>query len=303
MSDQKQLPSPARQSREQFLATVAAAGKEFGVAAPLSVDRQQVARSVDRVMVSFRQQSAANPTLLECTPASVARAIALSALTGLLPGGPLPDVYLLPQKVAGQQTLDWRISWRGYVTLCARAGYRLRAVHVFDGDEFDYCEGLVPDLTHRPAQDAEQSWDTMRAVYVVAHPVQAGPPVFMVVPRRIIEARRAVSQSRDNGPWRQWPLEMALKAAIRYAVQRGLVPLDDVAAYAHGEDADVIEAPTEQAPAQTRRPTATARDLLLGADEAPADEPPPAPVRRSRRRQEEPPADGFHPSPDEPPQE
>lgn len=265
MSQTPNVPAPAGGPRQQFLATIEKAAHEFASGQPLSVGAQDLKRSIDRVMVAFRQAAAASPDLMQCDPTSIARAIALSALTGLQPGGPLPDVYLLPQRANGRLTCDWRISWRGYATLCARAGYRLRAVEVHEGDTFEYAEGLFPDLKHLPA-GGRNTWDTLQAVYVVAHRVghQHEVPAFMVVPRSTIEARRNASPSRNSGPWQSWPLEMARKAAIRYAIQRGLVPLDDVAAHAYEQDRDTVEAQPAAAV------QATPNTYFIGEDTTPS---------------------------------
>lgn len=235
--------------RQAFLDNIALSAKTFARAMPRSVPDVEINRAIDQVMVAYRQAAMLNPELLSCDPASVARAVALSALTGLKPGGPLPDVYLLPQKMNGRLMCDWRISWRGYATLAQRAGYRLRAVEVHEGDTFEYAEGLFPDLKHLPV-NGTNTWDTLLAVYVVAHRVGAAHevPAFMVVSRSTIEARRNASPSRNSGPWQSWPLEMARKAAIRYAIQRGLVPLDDVAAHAYEQDRETVEAVAADAP-------------------------------------------------------
>lgn len=235
---------PAANPRQQFLATIARAAEEFALGQPLSVSAKDLQRSIDGVMLAYRHAAIANADLMSCVPSSIARAVALSAMHNLRPGGPLPDVYLLPQRMNGQLHCDWRISWRGYVTLCARAGWRVTVELVFDGDDFEWTAGLFPDLKHTPALDCAESYEQLRCAYVVARRIDRPQerPVFMVVSRATLDARRAASPSRNSGPWQQWPLEMARKAAIRYAIQRGLVALDETAAHAFAEDRDMVEA-------------------------------------------------------------
>ena len=60
------------------------------------VGTENGAAAAGRVALAFRQAAQTNDRLYSCEPASVAQAVALSAMTGLMPGGPLPDVYLLP---------------------------------------------------------------------------------------------------------------------------------------------------------------------------------------------------------------
>jgi len=190
-----------------------------------------------RVALAFRQAAQADDKLYACDPASVAQAVALSAITGLMPGGPLPDVYLLPR---GNQ-LQWQVSHRGFARLAARSGIRLRTKAVFESDEFNVREGTDPELKHTPDLNADQSWDTLRAVYVVAH-YPNGERDFVVIRKADIEKRRENSDSfRRSGSrsvWGKWPIEMALKTGIRYAIARGLVPMDDNSATAYQYDGE-----------------------------------------------------------------
>lgn len=190
-----------------------------------------------RVALAFRQSAQANDKMYSCDPASVAQAVALSAITGLMPGGPLPDVYLIPRK----NQLQWQVSHRGFARLAARSGVRLRTKAVFMDDDFSVREGTDPELNHTPNLDAEQSWDTLRAIYVVAH-YPNGDKDFVVIRKADIEKRRANSDSfRRSGSssvWGKWPIEMALKTGIRYAISRGLVPLDADGSTAYQHDGE-----------------------------------------------------------------
>ena len=190
-----------------------------------------------RVALAFRQAAQANDKMYACDPASVAQAVALSAITGLMPGGPLPDVYLLPRK----NQLQWQVSHRGFARLAARSGVRLRTKAVFFDDEFSVKEGTEPELKHVPDLDAEQSWDTLKAVYVVAH-YSNGDRDFVVIRKADIEKRRANSdsfrRSGNQSVWGKWPIEMALKTGIRYAIARGLVPLDSDGSTAYQHDGE-----------------------------------------------------------------
>jgi recombinational DNA repair protein RecT len=75
-----------------------------------------------------------------------------------------------------------------------------------------------------------------------------------VIRKADIEKRRANSDSykrnKNQSPWSQWPIEMALKTGLRYAFARGIVSMDDTTsnAYDHdgrqdaiGEDLKVVE--------------------------------------------------------------
>ena len=188
-----------------------------------------------KVALAFRAAAQSNDRLYSCDPASVAQAIALSAMTGLMPGGPLPDVYLMPRK----NQLQWFISHRGYLKLMSRTGTRIRSRFVLEGEKFEVSEGLNPNIIHEPDLDLEPTWESLKAVYVVAH-CPDGNSDFIVVRKKDIEKRRGNSdawrRNKSTSPWGQWPVEMALKTGIRYAISRGLVSLDEQSAHAFEQD-------------------------------------------------------------------
>ena len=202
------------------------------------------ANAAGQVALAFRQAAQTNDRLYSCDPASVAQAVALSAMTGLMPGGPLPDVYLLPRG----KSLQWQVSHRGFAKLAARNGVRLRTKAVFETDEFRVVEGTEPVLTHVPDLDAEQSWQSLIAVYVVAH-YKDGSKDLVVIRKADIEKRRANSdaykRNKNQSPWGQWPIEMALKTGLRYAFARGIVSMDDTTTSAYEHDG-MQDASTEE---------------------------------------------------------
>lgn len=260
------------------------------------VGPERVREAVARFQLSFRVAAAAAPQLREAPVSAVAEAIALCALTDLKPGGPLPDCYLIPRKSKNPQTgqwdipgLQWMISFRGLRKLAERSGVDLEAVPVFRGEDFTVRRGLTPTLEHNPDYmgTVARTWDNLALVYVVARHRNGRPPTFEVVSRHDIERRRDNSDAykrQKSGPWIDWPVEMALKTAIRYAISRGLVPLDEVGQVAFDADGkqdaiEVIDAPpVVDARQLTSNPTGSdavrARlEELQGS--APANPPPP----------------------------
>jgi len=211
------------------------------------VGPERTKEAMGRFLIAFRVAAAKAPTLREAPPEQVAEAVALCALTGLMPGGPLPDCYLIPRKSKhpsmGQWTvpgLQWMISFRGLRKLVERTGVELEVVPVFRGEEFFVRRGLTPTVEHVPDYmgEVERTWDNLALVYVVAQRGQKAPR-FEIIARADIEKRRDSSDAwkrRKDGPWKDWPVEMALKTAVRYAVSRGLVPLDDIGTAAYQVD-------------------------------------------------------------------
>lgn len=207
-----------------------------------------------RFALAFRSVAMASPQIYDARPQSVALAVAMCALTGLMPGGPLPQCYVIPRKEKNPETnrwdipgVQWMISWRGLKTLVERTGARLRAVPVWKGEEFDIVEGLKPDLRHVRDIDAEGGWEELRACYVVVS-FPDGSHAWDAIGRKRIEARRAASDSYkrdpDSSPWTKWPIEMALKTAVRYCISRGIAPIDETGLDAIAKDDD--EVPTER---------------------------------------------------------
>lgn len=199
-----------------------------------------------RVGLAFQSAAAVNPKLYECSPASVAAAVALSAIYRLMPGGPTPEVYLIPR--GGR--VEWNVSYHGLLKLVNRAGTRISAHLVFEGDTFVYQEGTEPLIQHRPApleyDDYVEDIEHLRGGYVVAR-YPDGSTRFIVIRKARILASRAESDSwkrGKKGPWAKWPLEMALKTLIRTAIRRGIAPLSGDAAAAYG--ARTPEASTAQ---------------------------------------------------------
>lgn len=185
-----------------------------------------------RVAIAFRQAAAVakNPAdLYRCSPDSVAACVALSAATGLMPGGPTPGVYLVPKG----GTLQWWITHRGLMEMAAKAGYIVRSRPVFHGEVFEYEEGATLHVRHVPDLDADHKPDDLRGVLVQVYRAADMTRLDAIyVSRSDIEKRRKSSQMATSGPWKDWYVEMALKTAVKYAAARGSIrfqPADAVA--------------------------------------------------------------------------
>lgn len=181
-------------------------------------------RAGARLALSFAQaasQSKDPSALYRCSGESIAACIATAAETSIYPGGPYPKAYLVPR--GGQ--LQMEITHRGIAALAQRAGYTLRAIPVHIDDPLLRVEfGEV--VEHESDPDVWPSTlDDIRGVYVVMRRIADGATMSRAwVPVSIIRQR---AESRQAGPvWRQWPIEMAMKAAIKYCVARGMIVID-----------------------------------------------------------------------------
>lgn len=232
MTESLQKP-PARElsPKEQYSNYVDRLTTQVIAALPISVRDEDLKRARARFRVAFSAD--AQGSLLECTGESIARAIVLSAMSGLMPGGPKPDIWLIPRKNKWKNNAkeaNWQISYRGFIRLARRAGWDLEPVLVFEGEDFQVTEGTEPSLRHIRNLDVEQSWDTLRYAYVRIFPVGGGRVKVLYLNKAQIAQRRAKAQDQDI--WNEWPLEQSLKTICNYAGNREAFPLDDPARYA-----------------------------------------------------------------------
>lgn len=216
------------------------------------------------VVMAFDTANRRDPKVGQCAPDSVSVALATTISTDLKPGGPMPDCYLIPRQMSYKDAqgnwqkrweLQWMISWRGMVTLARRAGYGLKVVSVHQGDSLAHPDGVLDLLDPRTPRlimgDGDRSYDTLQGVIVVAYRIDDQRTLgWEWVPMSTIESRRAVSDAYRRGagssndrdrasPWFQWPVEMAMKTAVRYAISRALVPVEaDLGAAIARDDAD-----------------------------------------------------------------
>lgn len=187
---------------------------------------QQVAQAVARVALAFAaaHRTARDPGALEaCTDASIGSCIALSALTGLMPGGSHALVYLVPQAARRGEPpeLQWRPTHRGYAALAMEdAGMVLLPVAVYESDELEVTFG---EVSHHTSLD-EQAGDIV-GVYVTVRRAADGVVLSRPwIPRATIERARAMSRAGSKGPWASHYEEMALATAIRWCHGRGMIP-------------------------------------------------------------------------------
>ena len=184
---------------------------------------EEGARASARVGLAFAAavRAAKKPQdLYRCSPESVSSAVAMSALTDLMPGGAMPLVWLIPR--GGE--LQWMPSHRGLTVLAQRCGYIVRAVPVSHADQLEIEMGDVVKHVADP-----DSWPTsvseLRGVYVKITRMSDGASFGAPwLPSEAIAQRR-----KQGGPvWNQWPVEMAQKTAIRWAMARGYVPIEGI---------------------------------------------------------------------------
>jgi len=191
---------------------------------------------------------------------SLLRAIVSAASLGLEAGSALGEAYLVPyfSKREGMYIVELIIGYRGLVALARRSGSikGLDSRPVFEGEQFDVSYGTKPEIIHRPKFDAARTPDKLVAVYTVWN-LEDGAIQFDVMSKAEVDAIRARSKAKDEGPWKTDYIEMAKKTVTRRSVK--LVPMSIEMADALDEDArrefgdlDIAAIASEPAPAQPR---------------------------------------------------
>lgn len=214
----------------------------------LGSERGKTAAARVALAIAATLRSAKKPQdIIDCTPESVANCVAMSALTNLMPSGPTPKVYLVPQRPRKDAPLElqWRITSRGYIELARRSGVSIIAAAIDERDRLKVSIGRV--VEHEQADvTAQPTWETMMGVAVVATNIVDGSTICCPwVPIQTIKERRDKSRNDGEGSiWSQWPVEMALGAAIRWCFARGFIPCEGAELEAAIEEDDKAHAPT-----------------------------------------------------------
>lgn len=187
-----------------------------------------------------------------CTAASVATAIATAALCGLMPGtGAAALAYVIPQRPRKNEPpqLQYMLSHRGLNALARRCGQTMVAVPIGRNDTIALDPSGDVRIVSRDLDDPPTAYDELRGVMVLVRDIATNHvTASQWVPKKLIEQRRAMSRSAksDYGPWSTWPIEMAMKTAMHYAVSRGWCVIDDTEAtraLSAEQESDLLDSP------------------------------------------------------------
>ncbi len=223
MSNNTQL---ARAERNQVVAAFKTRVEEFALDfVTTMVGEEKAAVVKGQFALAFREAALRNKDLYTVSPEQVAWAVARSAITGLMPGGPMPHVDLIVRR--GQ--LNWQVSSRGWGAIAEKAGWALDIVPVFQDDVFKY--SIVDGVHHihhsRPDPFQPHDYKLLRGFVVYANDVSGHrrPQRQRLVPKATIEELRRSADTQSV--WNKWTMSMAEKACRGYVIRRGMVPLTD----------------------------------------------------------------------------
>lgn len=156
-----------------------------------------------------------NPQVAECTPVSLEKALISSISCGLVPDG--RQAVIVPFK--GVATFIPMIEGRLALARQALPGIAFRARCVYQGDLWEYSEGLRPVLDHTP-KAADKRDDKIIAAYAIAELPGSGAREFEVLLRGDIDRYMALSPSGKRGPWGKHYGEMAEKTVLGLVLKR-----------------------------------------------------------------------------------
>lgn len=243
------------------------------------VGKAKAGEAVGRISAALSAAAAAakDPSdFYACTPQSVGQCVAIAALTEIMPGtGATALAYVIPRRPRKGEDpqLQFQFSHRGLAALAARVGCALIAVPVGMNDQLQISDGEVAVHTQDP-DDPVMTWDGLRGAIVIVKMRDNGQVVYRGwMPKTLIDRRRQASDTfqwaektggwaQEKSPWHVWPVEMAMKTAMHYAISRGWCVIDDAAAtraMAVEQSQDII---TVQAEAPPRIDNSMASDAL-----------------------------------------
>jgi recombinational DNA repair protein RecT len=171
-----------------------------------------------------------------CTPQSIAVCVATAALTGIMPStGSCALAYVVPQRArAGEPPqLQYSLSHRGLNALARRSGQTMIAIPIGHSDTIETNATGDISIVSQDLDNPPMTFEELRGVAVIVRELESGVVTCTQwVPKKLIEQRRAMSRSwsgngRKYSPWENWPVEMAMKTAMHYAISRGWCVIDD----------------------------------------------------------------------------
>lgn len=174
--------------------------------------------SIPRLIQCFNVASRKTPALLECDPKSIVLSLAQSAAIGIFPNTPANRAYLIPYK----KECTLQISYPGLIELAMRTGLvaGVKGVAIYRNDEFDWQEGSVPKIVHRPSLLKRGGDEDIIGAYGLIQ-FRSGETQFRVLTLDDIKKRQAMAFAKgESGPWKDWYREMVEKTGIKYTLRQ-----------------------------------------------------------------------------------
>jgi len=189
-----------------------------------------------------------NPSLWDCDPISVARAVVESAQYGLEPTGAIGGAHLVPfrNKKTGRLEAQLIIDYRGYITLARRSGEVSKVVArvVRDKDDFRVDQGSVESLVHIPYLGQDDPGNITHVYAVISY--RDGSTQHDWDTRAWVETIRKRSKAGNSGPWVTDYAEMAKKSILRRLMKTAPLTVEARRAIEYEEQAEAEVASIRQ---------------------------------------------------------
>lgn len=165
-----------------------------------------------------------NEELAKCSPATVVSAIIEAAQLKLQVDGFTGQAYIIPYKGKAQL----QVGYKGLLVLARRSGNvkSIRAEPVYLEDEFSVRLGTEGSITHVPKYNGKRAPGDVKLFYAVIEYASGGFE-FEVMTRADVEAVRALSRSKDGGPWKSHWVEMGRKTVLKRLLKKADLAVDD----------------------------------------------------------------------------
>lgn len=210
------------------------------------VGEERAMEATGRIATALSASAAAakNPEdFYNCTPQSVAKVIAIAALTGIMPStGAGALAYAIPRRPRKDEApqLQYQLSHRGLNALANRAGMHMMAIPISYTDEIEVSESGDVTVISRDLDNPPTEMEELRGVVIVGKRTQSGIVLFRgFVAKKVIDERMKGSDSykyaenqkgdwaKEQSTWHKWYVEMAMKTAMHYSIARGWCIIDD----------------------------------------------------------------------------
>lgn len=235
------------------------------------VGPEKAAEATGRISAALAASaaSAKNPSdFYACTPQSIAQCVAIAALTDIMPGtGTTALAYVVPQRPRKNEApqLQFNFSHRGLNALARRTGQTMIAVPVGHTDKIEVDESGGVNVVERDIDNPPTTEKELRGVVVQIVEINRGTTIARGwVPWKLIQQRKKMSRSASSqySPWSNWPVEMAMKTAMHYAIARGWCVIDDAAAARGLTQEQNYDLLTQQRPQLLTEPQRSKSDAL-----------------------------------------
>lgn len=187
--------------------------QELALALPEGVRQERFVRAAATALLD--QPDLADPSKVE--PQSVFQSLLKSAQDGLVPDGREAALVIFGRKAQYLPMIG------GFRKIAAESGWTIRSAVVHENDVFEVELGNDPNVRHVPVRPGADPGDPIAAYAIGAHGDGRREVEVMTVDE--IEKVRAVSRSKDRGPWVDWWERMAEKTAGRRLFAK--LPLGD----------------------------------------------------------------------------